>query len=173
MDWDAAVGLLLWYTLVREQHQGQPLVPALQSWWMKGHVPANSWGYDTFSLSAMVAFAYLDKQQAAETKWYKLAPLWLLGVTLCFEPIVFRKAEGRGGFWAVYIGFAALIVAGILMDRQCIGRPLPSLEVLDDVMYKSVAVGFAFFTVATVLGALWTAEAWGGYWSWDPRKPGR
>jgi cytochrome c-type biogenesis protein CcsB len=43
-------------------------------------------------------------------------------------------------------------------------------EVLDDVMYKSIAVGFAFFTIATVLGALWAAEAWGGYWSWDPKE---
>jgi ABC-type transport system involved in cytochrome c biogenesis permease subunit len=42
--------------------------------------------------------------------------------------------------------------------------------VLDDVMYKSIAVGFAFFTIATVLGALWAAEAWGGYWSWDPKE---
>jgi cytochrome c-type biogenesis protein CcsB len=41
---------------------------------------------------------------------------------------------------------------------------------LDDVMYKSIAVGFAFFTIATVLGALWAAEAWGGYWSWDPKE---
>ena len=31
-------------------------------------------------------------------------------------------------------------------------------------------MGFAFFTIATVLGALWAAEAWGGYWSWDPKE---
>ena len=37
-------------------------------------------------------------------------------------------------------------------------------------MYKAIAVGFAFFTIATVLGALWAAEAWGGYWSWDPKE---
>jgi cytochrome c-type biogenesis protein CcsB len=42
--------------------------------------------------------------------------------------------------------------------------------VLDDVMYKAISVGFAFFTVATILGALWAAEAWGGYWSWDPNE---
>jgi cytochrome c-type biogenesis protein CcsB len=47
---------------------------------------------------------------------------------------------------------------------------MPPLNVLDDVMYKSIALGFAFFTVATVLGALWAAEAWGGYWSWDPKE---
>lgn len=92
----AAVGFLLWYTLAREQHEIQPLVPALQSWWMKVHVPANFVGYGTFALAAMVAFAYLIKQQAGETKWYKLAPLWLLGTALCLEPLVFRRgAEAR------------------------------------------------------------------------------
>ncbi|MGV7208034.1 c-type cytochrome biogenesis protein CcsB [Oxalobacteraceae bacterium A2-2] len=112
----AAVGFLLWYTVSRDAADIQPLVPALQSWWMKIHVPANFIGYGTFSLSAMVATAYLLKS------------------------------------------------SGYLVDR------LPSLEVLDDVMYKAISVGFAFFTVATILGALWAAEAWGGYWSWDPKE---
>jgi len=167
----AAVGFLLWYTVVREAHEIQPLVPALKSWWMKLHVPANFIGYGTFALAAMVAFAYLVKQQAGETRWWKLAPLWLLGVVLCFEPVVFRRsADGGSSYWAVYFGVAALIVAGILWGRRRIAERLPSFEVLDDVMYKSIAVGFAFFTIATVLGALWAAEAWGGYWSWDPKE---
>ena len=112
----AAVMFLLWYTVTRDAADILPLVPALQSWWMKIHVPANFIGYGTFSLSAMVASAYLLKSH------------------------------------------------GYLVDR------LPSLEVLDDVMYKAISVGFAFFTVATILGALWAAEAWGGYWSWDPKE---
>jgi cytochrome c-type biogenesis protein CcsB len=112
----AAVGFLLWYTVTRDAAEIQPLVPALQSWWMKIHVPANFIGYGTFALAAMVGSAYLLKSH------------------------------------------------GILSDR------LPSLEVLDDVMYKAISVGFAFFTVATILGALWAAEAWGGYWSWDPKE---
>lgn len=168
----AAVGFLLWYTVVREAHEIQPLVPALQSWWMKVHVPANFIGYGTFAMSAMVAFAYLIKQQAQETRWYKLAPLWLLGVVLCFEPIVFRQGgvEGTSSYWMVYFGLSALIVGGILAGRKAIAARLPSFEILDDVMYKAIAVGFAFFTIATVLGALWAAEAWGGYWSWDPKE---
>lgn len=168
----AAVGFLLWYTVVREAHEIQPLVPALKSWWMKLHVPANFIGYGTFALAAMVSFAYLIKQQATETRWYKLTPLWLLGIVLCFEPIVFRNttSQAGGSYWAVYFGISALIVAGILFGRKRIAARLPALEVLDDVMYKSIAVGFAFFTIATVLGALWAAEAWGGYWSWDPKE---
>ncbi|HTH75998.1 MAG TPA: c-type cytochrome biogenesis protein CcsB [Trinickia sp.] len=112
----AAVGFLMWYSVARDAQQIQPLVPALQSWWMKIHVPANFIGYGSFALSAMVGVAYLLSER------------------------------------------------GILSDR------LPSLVVLDDVMYKSIAVGFAFFTVATILGALWAAQAWGGYWSWDPKE---
>ncbi|KQV44680.1 c-type cytochrome biogenesis protein CcsB [Duganella sp. Root336D2] len=112
----AAVGFLLWYTVARGASEIQPLVPALQSWWMKIHVPANFIGYGTFALAAMVASAYLLKSH------------------------------------------------GLLEDR------LPSLEVLDDVMYKAISIGFAFFTIATILGALWAAEAWGGYWSWDPKE---
>ncbi len=168
----AAVGFLLWYTVVREAHEIQPLVPALKSWWMKLHVPANFVGYGTFALAAMVAFAYLIKLQAEETRWWKLAPLWALGVVLCFEPLVFRKAPdgGLSNYWAVYFGISALIVAGILVLRKRIAARLPAFEVLDDVMYKAIAVGFAFFTIATVLGALWAAEAWGGYWSWDPKE---
>jgi cytochrome c-type biogenesis protein CcsB len=166
----AAVGFLVWYTVAREAHEIQPLVPALQSWWMKLHVPANFIGYGTFAIAAMMAFAYLIKQQAGERNWWKLAPLWALGVVLCFEPLVFRKSSGNAAYWAVYFGISALIVATILALRQRIAARLPSFEVLDDVMYKAIAVGFAFFTIATILGAFWAAEAWGGYWSWDPKE---
>lgn len=169
----AAVGFLLWYTLVRDAQAIQPLIPALKSWWMKLHVPANFIGYGSFALAAMIAFAHLIKQQATETRWHKLAPIWLLGIALCFVPIAFRQRgvdEAGGSYWVGYAIIAALIVGGILLGRRRISERLPSLEVLDDVMYKSIAVGFAFFTIATVLGALWAAEAWGGYWSWDPKE---
>ena len=168
----AAVGFLLWYTVVREAHQIQPLIPALQSWWMKIHVPANFVGYGTFAIAAMVAFAYLIKLHAAESHWVKLLPLWALGVVLCFEPVVFRqgKTDGGASYWFVYFGISALVAAGILAGRKRIAARLPSFEVLDDVMYKAIAIGFAFFTIATVLGALWAADAWGGYWSWDPKE---
>ena len=167
-----AVGFLLWYTVERGAAEIQPLVPALQSWWMKLHVPANFIGYGTFALSAMVAFAYLVKQHAGEASWLKLAPLFLFGLVLCFEPVLFRAnpIEAISSYWAVYFGAAVLIVGGILMARRRIAARLPALELLDDVMYKAIAVGFAFFTVATILGAFWAAEAWGGYWSWDPKE---
>ncbi|MGM0691290.1 MAG: c-type cytochrome biogenesis protein CcsB, partial [Pseudomonadota bacterium] len=114
-----ALGFLLWYQFTRDAEVIEPLVPALNSWWMKIHVPANFVGYGTFAIAAMVGIAYLIK----------------------------NKMGGDGP-----------------NDR------LPSLATMDDIQYKAIALGFAFFTIATILGAMWAAEAWGGYWSWDPKE---
>jgi cytochrome c-type biogenesis protein CcsB len=165
----SAVIFLLWYSFTRDASQIQPLVPALKSWWMKIHVPANFIGYGTFSLAAMVGFAYLVKQHGQTKSWLKLAPLFILGVLLAGEPMVFRS-QGLSATWMLYFGIGALIVGTILLFRRPIAERLPSLEVLDDIMYRAIAIGFAFFTVATILGALWAADAWGAYWQWDPKE---
>ena len=118
-----AVAFLLWYAFDRDAHHIQPLIPALQSYWMKIHVPANFIGYGAFALAAMLGIAYLLRS-SVEAHW----------------------------------------------PDSLLARVLPPLELLDDVMYKAIALGFAAFTIATILGALWAAEAWGGYWSWDPKE---
>jgi cytochrome c-type biogenesis protein CcsB len=119
----SAVAFQLWYTFERHAHEIQPLVPALQSYWMKIHVPANFVGYGSFAMAAMIGVAYLLKSWRESVN-----PQGLLATTL------------------------------------------PDKTVMDDLMYKAIALGFAFFTLATILGALWAAEAWGGYWSWDPKE---
>ncbi|THF62358.1 c-type cytochrome biogenesis protein CcsB [Pseudothauera nasutitermitis] len=112
----AAVAFLLWYTFSRGAHEIQPLIPALQSYWMKVHVPTNFIGYGAFALAAMLG------------------------------------------------------VAVLLAERGILAGRLPAVKVMEDVMYKAIAIGFAFFTIATILGALWAAEAWGTYWQWDPKE---
>lgn len=119
----SAVAFLLWYTFDRGAHEIQPLVPALKSYWMKIHVPANFVGYGAFSIAAMIGIAYLLTERAA--------------------------AKNPDGVMAT---------------------KMPKLSVMDDLMYKTISLGFAFFTIATILGAMWAAEAWGGYWSWDPKE---
>jgi len=165
----SAVVFLLWYTVTRDAHHIQPLVPALKSWWMKLHVPANFIGYGTFSLAAMVGFAYLVKQHGQTASWVRLLPLFVLGVLLAVEPMVFRTS-GLSATWMLYFGVGIVVTGAILLLRRPIAARLPALEVLDDIMYRAIAVGFAFFTVATVLGALWAADAWGAYWQWDPKE---
>lgn len=165
----SVVVFLMWYSFTREAYAIQPLVPALKSWWMKLHVPANFIGYGTFSLAAMVGFAYLVKQNGETKSLTKLVPLFILGVLLAAEPMVFRT-QGLSATWMIYFGIGIVIVGAILAFRGPIARQLPSLEVLDDIMYRAIAIGFAFFTVATILGALWAADAWGAYWQWDPKE---
>ena len=112
----AAVAFILWYTFEKGANEIQPLVPALQSYWMKIHVPANFIGYGAFAMAAMISVAYL------------------------------------------------------LKDKSIMANYLPDLDVLDELTYKAISIGFIFFTIATILGAVWAAEAWGGYWSWDPKE---
>jgi cytochrome c-type biogenesis protein CcsB len=169
----AAVGFLLWYTLVREAHEIQPLVPALQSWWMKLHVPANFIGYGTFSLSAMVALAYLLKTGSARSLWTGLvgvptvlAVVPLLGFWAAATPEAAPVLAKALRMLVPVVVFFALAIAG----RRVLNARTPDPTVMDDLMYKAIAVGFAFFTIATILGAFWAAEAWGGYWSWDPKE---
>jgi cytochrome c-type biogenesis protein CcsB len=170
----AAVGFLAWYIFAREAHEIQPLLPALQSWWMKLHVPANFIGYGTFALSAMVALACLLKTAAPRHLWFGLVGvpagvLVLMGLyALIGSPDeAMQKALAKG---TTMIGGTAAFFAGMVMLRAPINARTPTLELMDDLMYKAIAVGFAFFTIATVLGAFWAAEAWGGYWSWDPKE---
>lgn len=119
----AAASFDLWYAVTRNADHILPLVPALKSYWMKIHVPANFVGYGSFTLAAMVGVGYLLTEKVMRT-------------------------HPNSSFIA----------------------KMPTLAKMDDLMYKAISLGFAFFTIATILGALWAAEAWGGYWSWDPKE---
>jgi len=79
------------------------------------------------------------------------------------------------------IGIAAFVFnfAGALMyllqERQLKAkRPgtfyhrLPSLETLDRLTYRTLALGFPFLTTALILGALWAGTAWGSLFTFDP-----
>jgi cytochrome c-type biogenesis protein CcsB len=171
----AAVGFMTWYAIAREAQEIQPLVPALKSWWMKLHVPANFIGYGTFSLAAMVSLAYLIKHATTRALWIGLVafPAFFAVVAPGAFLLFGGLAPDNASAVVRTIGIGATLVlidAALIAARTRINAATPALEVLDDLMYKSIAVGFAFFTIATVLGALWAAEAWGGYWSWDPKE---
>jgi cytochrome c-type biogenesis protein CcsB len=47
---------------------------------------------------------------------------------------------------------------------------LPPLNKLDNTLYWSVAVGFPFMALVLITGAVWAEEAWGTWWSWDPKE---
>uniref|UniRef100_UPI0025E08DFD cytochrome c biogenesis protein CcsA n=1 Tax=uncultured Phenylobacterium sp. TaxID=349273 RepID=UPI0025E08DFD len=120
------------------------------------------------------AWAYLLKTAAtrALVTAFIVLPVGLLAVLGAFAAFAPLQAETVGSLGSAMrlIGGVGAFFALTLALRRPIVAKLPALELLDDVMYRAIAVGFAFFTIATVLGALWAAEAWGGYWSWDPKE---
>lgn len=47
---------------------------------------------------------------------------------------------------------------------------LPSPEMLDDIAFRAITIGFPLFTINLILGSVWAHEAWGVYWQWDPKE---
>lgn len=47
---------------------------------------------------------------------------------------------------------------------------LPSLQVCDELLRRSLYAGFVLMSITIMTGALWAQQAWGRYWSWDPKE---
>jgi len=82
-----------------------------------------------------------------------------------------------------FLGYAAYAISfgmGImylLQERQlkqkhpgAFYRRLPSLDLLDELNYKAVALGFPLHTVAILSGAIWANSVWGYFWGWEPKE---
>ncbi len=71
-----------------------------------------------------------------------------------------------------YAGFTVAFGSSILylIKNKFPNAALPSKEILDEITYKSVVIVFPIWTASIILGAAWANEAWGGYWSWDPKE---
>ena len=71
----------------------------------------------------------------------------------------------------------SLGVMFLLQERQVkskhIGRlfeRLPSLDVMDKINYNTVLIGFILLTIGIITGSVWAQQAWGSWWSWDPKE---
>ena len=43
-------------------------------------------------------------------------------------------------------------------------------KTLDNLSYRTIGIGFPLLTIGILSGAVWANEAWGSYWSWDPKE---
>jgi cytochrome c-type biogenesis protein CcsB len=80
-----------------------------------------------------------------------------------------------------YAAFTAAFGCGLIyllknMEKDDAGKlavflgKLPALTILDALIYQSTALGFVFLTVGIMTGSIWAHDAWGSYWSWDPKE---
>lgn len=76
--------------------------------------------------------------------------------------------------------FALAAVAGVMyliQERQlkrkrltALFHRLPNIDVLDELNYRCLTIGFPLLTTGIITGAIWAQQAWGTYWSWDPKE---
>jgi cytochrome c-type biogenesis protein CcsB len=117
-----------------------PLVPALNSYWIKIHVVAAITASGAFMVSGVVTTLYLLKD-----RWER------------------RTAVGVGPGTAAAVEFERARGGGLM-------GWLPAAEVLDRLAYRVVAFAFPVWTFAIMAGAIWAEQAWSRYWGWDPKE---
>ncbi|MBU3932397.1 MAG: c-type cytochrome biogenesis protein CcsB [Pseudomonadota bacterium] len=93
---------------------------------------------------------------------------WLIShVVTCFV--------GYAAF-AVSFGVSFLYLFKVKAENRPAKNPggllnyLPASDLLDEVGYKTIAIGFPLLTIGIITGAFWANVAWGTYWSWDPKE---
>ncbi len=149
-----------------------------------------------FSITGALAFsaAYLFALKKYKLRWLglpvALSVLLTLGtaVTLLYRPSAPLMPALKSPWLVIHVS-AAIISGGVFLLANCIAatylildryeqkglRPvwaekLPTLEALDNLSYRLVALVFPLWTFSVIAGAIWAEAAWGRYWGWDPKE---
>ena len=174
-----------------------PLNPALQSNWLLFHVFLSFLGYAAFAISFGASAAYIvmvtkSKLEKVYIFWSFIIGVFLIVLIAMGIDFLSLSAAERGQLIqshflkATFLSSSGGVVAatwvaagGFIFVLWRLGHGLKNVltkllitpEILDDITYKSIAVGFPLFTVGGLLmGAIWANSAWGKYWTWDPKE---
>ena len=140
-----------------------PLVPALNSYWIRIHVVAAIIGSSLLALGGGVLTGLYLFQDRRERRRDELAAG---GV----PPIA-------GGATGLEAGTTDPDAPPDLVADETATEPaprrrgtLPPAATLDRLAYRTIAFAFPIWTFAVIAGAIWAQEAWGRYWGWDPKE---
>ncbi len=158
-----------------------------------GHFPVTSI-YESllfFSFVIVVAGFYFSKRSTIPFINVGVIPVAIILLIAALFQIqdVEALAPALRSYWlTIHVGFAFLSYAAycvafaagvfyIFLERQMkqkhfglLYQLIPPLEVLDEINYFAVALGFVFLTIGIVTGSVWANETWGRYWGWDPKE---
>ncbi len=95
-----------------------------------------------------------------------LQSYWLgIHTTLAFlGDAAFAMAAGLGVMYLIQERYVKSKHLSGLFQR------LPSLQILDEINYRLISLGFPLLTLAIITGVIWANTAWGTYWRWDPKE---
>jgi cytochrome c-type biogenesis protein CcsB len=168
----ALAGIALGYATTWNEGY-MPAVPALQSYWIKIHVPIVITAYASFMVAFCVALIYLLKA-AAESRYagrgtaLRGAAAGAGGAQIGVTMNAYAAAPALGAPRNDTPAIAAAAAAGDATAQWLAG--LPSLARLDVMQYRIIAVGLPLLSLGIITGAMWAKEAWGAYWQWDPKE---
>jgi cytochrome c-type biogenesis protein CcsB len=72
--------------------------------------------------------------------------------------------------WALIAGLFWLVWSKGMSLKRILKQYVPGQDILDDVTYRMIAIGWPLLTGGIITGAVWANSAWGTYWSWDPKE---
>ena len=137
-------------TLSPEMQKASPLAPALQSNWLMMHVSMMMLSYATLIMGSLlcILFLVISKYQDVDLQLVDESSLPLYNVMLdYYEAKLFSPSD----------------------EISELGK-LKLLQSLDNWSYRIIGLGFPFLTIGIIAGGVWANEAWGSYWSWDPKE---
>jgi cytochrome c-type biogenesis protein CcsB len=181
-----AMGIAAFATLTLPSNMqiSEPLVPALKSNWLMMHVSVMMLSYSALMVGALLAIAFLivtggqniQLQGSSfgnggyRSNGYKLLKAGeLVTSTTTVETNGFSRIESKN----TGNGTAVLdIVTTIPSETTETLSPqrLNLAETLDNISYRIIGLGFPLLTIGIIAGGVWANEAWGSYWSWDPKE---
>nr|YP_009106752.1 heme attachment to plastid cytochrome c [Elliptochloris bilobata]AIT95563.1 heme attachment to plastid cytochrome c [Elliptochloris bilobata] len=160
------------FTLPPEMQRSTGLVPALQSNWLMMHVTIMIVSYAALLFGCLVSMAFLivHYEESKERKKEKVLPQdSSLPTSSSFSSSLSSSSILDGTVTLLPVGFAE---AKADREENSITRaPQSSLaDRLDNLSYRTLGLGFPLLTIGILSGAVWANEAWGSYWSWDPKE---
>ena len=150
-------------TLSPEMQKASPLVPALQSNWLMMHVSMMMLSYATLIIGSLlcILFLVLSKLQDVDLQLVDES------TSLVFYNNIFDYYEAK-----VFLEENKSVDEKVLPFEEDIQEIafLKLLKSLDNWSYRIIGLGFPFLTIGIIAGGVWANEAWGSYWSWDPKE---
>ena len=142
------------------------LVPALKSNWLMMHVTVMMLSYASLLIGSLLSIFFLvlvnNKKEKVSIQGSSYGSQSVSNSRFT-ENIAFYKTETTENY-SNLLSEDNVTVSNIISPR------LTLLESIDNLSYRTISFGFPLLTVGIIAGAVWANEAWGSYWSWDPKE---
>jgi len=141
-----------------------PLVPALKSNWLMMHVTVMMLSYACLIVGSLLGILFLILTTGREDEISLQGNSY--GNTFSSSKLgntAFFKEESEENYSNLLLEEST----GIAVAKD---NRLNLLESVDNLSYRTISFGFPLLTIGIIAGAVWANEAWGSYWSWDPKE---